>query len=42
MITLGASNMRGSIAFGFTRKFRAIGEVVAFFDAGGTAIGLFP
>ena len=46
MVTLGVSNMRASIAFyealGFTRKFRATGEVVAFFDTGGTAIGLFP
>src|ERR1700720_4446052 len=46
MITLGVSNMRASIAFsealGFTRKFRSTGEVVAFFDAGGTALGLFP
>src|SRR5882757_1845939 len=46
MITLGVSNMRASIAFyealGFVRKFRATGEVVAFFDTGGTAIGLFP
>jgi predicted lactoylglutathione lyase len=46
MITLGVSNMRASIAFyealGFTRKFRATGEVVAFFDTGGTAIGLIP
>ena len=46
MITLGVSNMRASIAFyqalGFTRKFRATGEVVAFFDTGGTAIGLLP
>jgi predicted lactoylglutathione lyase len=46
MITLGVSNMHASIAFyealGFTRKFRATGEVVAFFDTGGTAIGLFP
>jgi catechol 2,3-dioxygenase-like lactoylglutathione lyase family enzyme len=46
MITLGVSNMRASIAFyealGFTRKFRATGEAVAFFDTGGTAIGLFP
>src|ERR1700733_16004064 len=46
MITLGVSNMRASIAFhqalGFTRKFQATGEVVAFFDTGGTAIGLFP
>ncbi|HMI13882.1 MAG TPA: VOC family protein [Bradyrhizobium sp.] len=46
MITLGVSDMRASIAFyealGFTRKFRATGEAVAFFETGGTAIGLFP
>ena len=46
MITLGVSNMRASIAFyealGFTRKFKDTGEVVAFFETGGTAIGLFP
>jgi catechol 2,3-dioxygenase-like lactoylglutathione lyase family enzyme len=46
MITLGVSNIRASIAFyealGFTRRFRATGETVAFFDTGGTAIGLFP
>src|ERR1700704_6524784 len=46
MITLGVSNMRASIAFyealGFTRKFGATGEVVAFFETGGTALGLFP
>src|SRR5712692_1049870 len=46
VITLGVSNMRASIAFyealGFIRKFRATGEAVAFFETGGTAIGLFP
>src|ERR1700750_581076 len=46
MITLGVSNMGASIAFyealGFARKFRATGEAVAFFDTGGTVIGLFP
>ena len=46
MITLGVSNMRSSIAFyealGFVRKFQATGETVAFFETGGTAIGLFP
>jgi uncharacterized protein len=46
MITLGVSNMRASIAFyealGFARKFRETGEAVAFFDTGGTALGLFP
>jgi hypothetical protein len=45
-ITLGVTDMRASIAFyealGFARKFRATGEVVAFFDTGATAIGLFP
>jgi catechol 2,3-dioxygenase-like lactoylglutathione lyase family enzyme len=46
MVTLGVSNMRASIAFyealGFARKFKATGEAVAFFDTGGTALGLFP
>src|SRR6202051_635882 len=46
MITLGVGNIRASIAFyealGFVRKFRATGEAVAFFETGGTAIGLFP
>jgi uncharacterized protein len=46
MVTIGVSNMRASIAFyealGFERKFRATGEAVAFFETGGTAIGLFP
>ena len=46
VITLGVNDMRASIAFyealGFKRKFRATGEIVAFFDTGGTAIGLFP
>ena len=46
VITLGVSDMRASIAFyealGFTRKFRATGEVVAFFDTGGIVLGLFP
>lgn len=46
VITLGVSNMRASIAFyealGFTRKLRATGEAVAFFETGGTALGLFP
>src|SRR3979411_1225143 len=46
VITLGVSDMRASIAFyealGFARKFRATGEVVAFFETGGTALGLFP
>ena len=46
VITLGVSDMRASIAFyealGFARRFRATGEAVAFFDTGGTVIGLFP
>jgi uncharacterized protein len=46
VITLGVSDMRASIAFyealGFARKFRATGEVVAFFDTGGIVLGLFP
>ena len=46
VITLGVSNIRASIAFyealGFKRKMRATGEAVAFFDTGGTVIGLFP
>jgi catechol 2,3-dioxygenase-like lactoylglutathione lyase family enzyme len=46
VITLGVSNMRASIAFyealGFARKFKVTGEAVAFFETGGTAIGLFP
>ncbi len=46
VITLGVNDMRKSIAFyealGFSRKFRVTGEAVAFFDTGGTVIGLFP
>jgi uncharacterized protein len=46
VITLGVSEMRRSIAFytslGFTRKFGATGEAVAFFDTGGTVIALYP
>ena len=46
VVTLGVTDIRASIAFyealGFARKFRATGEAVAFFDTGGTVIGLFP
>jgi uncharacterized protein len=46
VLTLGVSDMRASIAFyealGFARKFRATGETVAFFETGGTMLGLFP
>ena len=38
VITLGVNDIRASIAFyealGFTRKMRATGEAVAFFDTG--------
>ena len=43
VLTLGVSDMRASIAFyealGFTRKFRATGETVAFFATGGIVLG---
>ena len=46
VITLGVGDMRGSIAFyeslGFTRKLKATGEAVAFFDTGGSVLALFP
>ena len=46
VVTLGVSDMRSSIAFyealGFARKLRATDEAVAFFDTGGTVLGLFP
>ena len=46
VITLGVNDIRASIAFyealGFARKFRATGEAVAFFETGGTVLGLFP
>jgi uncharacterized protein len=46
VITLGVADMRKSIPFyealGFARKFRATEEIVAFFETGGTVIGLFP
>ena len=46
VLTLGVSDMRASIVFyealGFTRKFRATGEAVAFFDTGGIVLALFP
>ena len=45
VITLGVSDMRVSIGFyealGFARKFRATGEEVAFFETGGTVLGLY-
>ena len=46
VITLGVSDIRGSIAFyaalGFARRLKATGEAVAFFDTGGPLLGLFP
>jgi uncharacterized protein len=46
VITLGVNDIRTSIAFyealGFARKFCATGDAVAFFDTGGTVLGLFP
>src|SRR5690242_2759500 len=46
VITLGVDDMRRAIGFyealGFARKFRATGDEVAFFDTGGTVIGLYP
>jgi predicted lactoylglutathione lyase len=46
VITLGVADMRRSIAFyealGFTRKARASGEAIAFFDTGSSVLALFP
>ena len=46
VITLGVSDIHASIAFcdalGFSRRLKATGEAVAFFDAGGPVLGLFP
>jgi uncharacterized protein len=46
VITLGVNDMRRSIAFyealGFARRLSVTGEMVAFFETGGSVIGLFP
>ena len=46
VLTLGVGDMSASIAFyeslGFRRKMHATGEEVAFFETGGTVLGLFP
>lgn len=46
VITLGVSDIRASIAFydalGFSRRLKATGEAVAFFDTGGPVLALFP
>ncbi|MBR0711971.1 VOC family protein [Bradyrhizobium liaoningense] len=46
VITLGVSDIRASIAFydalGFSRRLKATGEAVAFYDTGGSVLALFP
>lgn len=46
VITLGVHDIRTSIAFydalRFSRRLKATGEAVAFFDTGGPVLGLFP
>jgi uncharacterized protein len=46
VITLGVNDMRRSIAFyealGFARRLSVTGEMVAFFESGGSVMGLFP
>jgi catechol 2,3-dioxygenase-like lactoylglutathione lyase family enzyme len=46
VVTLGVADMKASIRFyetlGFPRRMRATGEQVAFFDAGGVVLGLYP
>ena len=46
VITLGVSDIRGSIAFydalGFSRRLKATGEAVAFYDTGGPVLALYP
>jgi uncharacterized protein len=46
VITLGVNDMRASIGFyealGFSRKLRATGENVAFFETGSSVLALFP
>lgn len=46
VITLGVRDIRTSIVFydalGFSRRLKATGEAVAFFDTGGPVLGLFP
>lgn len=45
VITLGVSDIRASIAFydglGFSRRLKATGEAVAFFDTGGPVLALY-
>ncbi|MFK4509472.1 VOC family protein [Bradyrhizobium daqingense] len=46
VITLGVSDIRASIAFydalGFSRRLKATGDAVAFYDTGGPVLALFP
>jgi predicted lactoylglutathione lyase len=46
VVSLGVSDVRASANFyealGFVRKARAAGEVVAFFQTGGTVLALYP
>jgi catechol 2,3-dioxygenase-like lactoylglutathione lyase family enzyme len=45
VVTLGVTDFARSVSFyealGFQRKFRATGDEIAFFDAGGVVLGLF-
>jgi len=45
VVTLGVNNVPSSALFyeklGFTRKFRATGDEIAFFDAGGVVLALW-
>lgn len=46
VITLGVNDIRASIAFydalGFSRRLKATGEAVAFYDTGGPVLSLYP
>jgi catechol 2,3-dioxygenase-like lactoylglutathione lyase family enzyme len=45
-VTLGVGDLARSVRFyeelGLTRKFRAAGDEIAFFDAGGVVLALYP
>lgn len=46
VITLGVNDIRASIAFydalGFSRRLKATGEAVAFYETGGPVLALYP
>ncbi|MBR0975182.1 MULTISPECIES: VOC family protein [Bradyrhizobium] len=46
VITLGVGDIRASISFydalGFSRRLKATGDAVAFYDTGGPVLALFP